>query len=577
MENPAIADQFDEMADLLELDGANVFRVRAYRNAARVIRDLASPLKELAKDTKALVELPGIGSDLASKIKEILDTGTFQALATLRAKFPSGLVELTRLPGLGPKKVRLLHDALGIRCLEDLREAIEKGSLLQVRGFGERSVAKLKEELERAAVRGERRMLLVEAERWVTALVEHLRSEGFETVEAAGSYRRRRETVGDLDLLVATEDTERAIERFLSYGGIAEVLARGDTKASVKLKGGPQADLRVVRPEEFGAALCYFTGSKAHNVELRKIAQSLGLKLNEYGVFRGDRRVAGRTEEEVYEALGLAWIPPELREARREIELARSRSLPQLVRLEDVRGDLHSHTDATDGKATLEQMARSARKLGYSYLAVTDHSKRVTMARGLDAERLRMQWRAIEQLNASREGLTLLKGVELDVLEDGSLDLPDDVLAEADYVVASLHYGASREAKDNTRRLVRAAAHPYVDAIAHPTGRLLNRRDPYPLDFEELARACAAEGCLLELNGSPERMDLPDHLAVAAAELGVKFVLGTDSHAVTHLHYMAYAIALARRAGLTKDHIVNCRDLDALRRSFKRGTHRPIQ
>ncbi|GIW53337.1 MAG: DNA polymerase/3'-5' exonuclease PolX [Gemmatimonadales bacterium] len=577
MENPAIADQFDEMADLLELDGANVFRVRAYRNAARVIRDLGTPLRDLAHDPKALVELPGIGTDLAAKIREILETGTFKALAELRSKFPAGLLELTRLPGLGPKRVRLLHDTLGIASLGDLRRALEEGRLEGVRGFGERSVRKLKEELDRAATRGEKRMLLAEAEKWVNALLEHLRAGGFDTVEAAGSYRRRKETVGDLDLLVATTEGPRAIERFVSYSGVEEILAQGPTKASVRLRGGPQADLRVVHPDEYGAALCYFTGSKAHNVELRKIAQALDLKLNEYGVFSGERRVAGRTEEEVYEALGLEWIPPELREARGEIELAKRRSLPQLVELRDVRGDLHAHTNATDGKATLEEMAAAARNLGHRYLAITDHSKRVTMARGLDAERLRMQWREIDRINREAGGLILLKGVELDVLEDGELDLPDDVLAEADYVVASLHYGASRDPRENTRRLLRAVMHPLVDAIAHPTGRLLNRREPYPLDFEELARACAAEGCLLELNGSPERMDLPDHLAMAAAEEGVRFVLGTDSHAVSHLGYMSYAVAIARRAGLTKDRIVNCLDLEGLRRSLKRSAYRPIQ
>jgi DNA polymerase (family 10) len=577
VENPAIADQFDEMADLLELDGANVFRVRAYRNAARVIRDLGTPLKDLARDPKGLVGLPGIGPDLAGKIREILETGTFGALAELRSKFPPGLLELTRLPGLGPKRVRLLYDTLGIASLADLKKALEEGRLSEVRGFGERSVQKLKEELDRAEARGSKRMLLAEAEKWVNALLEHMRAGGFDRVEAAGSYRRKRETVGDLDLLVATTEGERAVERFTGYSGVEEVLARGPTKASVRLRGGPQADLRVVHPDEFGAALCHFTGSKAHNVELRKIAQGLELKLNEYGVFAGERKVAGRTEEGVYAALGLAWIPPELREARGEIELAKRRALPQLVELGDVLGDLHSHTDATDGKATLEEMAEAARNLGHRYLAITDHSKRVTMARGLDAERLRMQWREIERINQSAKGFTLLKGVELDVLESGELDLPDEVLAEADYVVASLHYGASRDPKVNTRRLLGAVKHPWVDAIAHPTGRLLNRRDPYPLDFDELARACAGEGCLLELNGSPERMDLPDHLAMAAAAQGVKFVLGTDSHAVGHLRYMAYAVAIARRAGLTKDLIANCLDLESLRRSLKRSAHRPIQ
>jgi DNA polymerase (family 10) len=339
----------------------------------------------------------------------------------------------------------------------------------------------------------------------------------------------------------------------------------------VRLRGGPQVDLRVVAPAEYGAALLYFTGSKAHNIELRKIAQGLGLKLSEYGVFRGETRVAGATEQEVYTTLGLAWIPPELREARGEIAHARDHTLPVLVTRDDIRGELHAHTDATDGKASLEQMVAGARRLGYRYLAITDHSKRVTMARGLDAERLRQQWRRIAELNAEHHDFTILRSVELDILDDGSLDLPDDVLADADYVVASLHYGASKREQDNTSRLVAAARHRHVDAIGHPTGRLLGRREAYPLDADELARACADTGCLLELNGSPERMDLPDALAQSAAERGVKFVCSTDAHAVAHLGFMRYAVDIARKAGLTKEQVVNTGALAELRDALKRG------
>jgi DNA polymerase (family X) len=328
-------------------------------------------------------------------------------------------------------------------------------------------------------------------------------------------------------------------------------------------------DLRVVQPAAYGAALLYFTGSKAHNIELRKIAQAKHLKLSEYGLFRGTKPTAGATEEEVYAALGLQWISPELREARGEIERARAHALPVLVTRAAIRGELHAHTDATDGKASLEEMIEGARRLGYRYLAITDHSKRVTMARGLDAARLREQWGHIARLNERFRDFTVLKSIELDILDDGTLDLPDDVLAEADYVVASLHYGASKHEPDNTRRLVAAARHPHVDAIGHPTGRLLGRRDPYPLDADELARACADSGCLLELNGSPERMDLPDALAQAAAERGVRFVCSTDAHAVAHLEFMRYAVDIARRAGLTNEQVVNTLSLAELRRALK--------
>ncbi|MBI2403046.1 MAG: DNA polymerase/3'-5' exonuclease PolX [Gemmatimonadetes bacterium] len=582
MENPAIAALFDQMADLLELDGALVFRVRAYRNAARVIRDAGTPLRELAEtDPKQLTQLPGIGKDLAGKIREAISHGDFADHRELRAKFPPGLLELLRIQGLGPKRVKQLYDELHLASPDDLRAAIAQGRLVELRGFGQRSVEKLQEQLEKAGATAERRFLLADAEQWATALLKYLGAEKRLRVEAAGSYRRRRETVADLDILVAAEPGEAAgdaVTRFVRYPEIQEVLAQGETKASVRLRGGPQVDLRVVSPEEHGAALMYFTGSKQHNIELRKIAQAKDLKLSEYGLFRGERRVAGATEEEVYAELGLDWIPPELREARGEIELAARHALPDLVTLDHIQGELHAHTNATDGKASLEEMVDGARKLGYRYLAITDHSKRVTMALGLDERRLREQWAQIDELNARLDGFTVLKSIELDILDHGELDLPDDVLAEADYVVASLHYGASKREADNTKRLVTAALHPHVDAIGHPTGQLLGRRDPYPLDFDELVAACVDTGCLLELNGSPERMDLPDHLAAAAAARGVRFVCSTDAHAVSHLDAMRYAVSIARRAGLTKSQVANAGSLAQLRKELKhRSPYRPTQ
>ena len=576
MENPSIAALFDEMADLLELDGALVFRVRAYRNAARVIRDAASPLRELVEsDPKRLTELPGIGKDLSGKIQETLTAGDFADHRELRAKFPPHLLDLLRIQGLGPKRVKQLYDGLHIASPDHLREAIEQGRLAELRGFGKKSVEKLREQLEKAGTTTARRFLLADAEQWVTALLRHLGAgRQFAALEAAGSFRRRRDTVGDLDFLVAAADPEsadHAVQRLVQYPEVEEVLAQGETKASVRLRGGPQVDLRVVPPEAYGAALMYFTGSKQHNIDLRRIAQGNDLKLSEYGLFRGDDRVAGATEAEVYAALGLDWIPPELREARGEIELAARHTLPDLVTLDQIQGELHAHTTDTDGKASLEEMVEGARKLGYQYLAITDHSKRVSMALGLDEKRLRDQWARIDELNSRLEGFTVLKSIELDILDDGELDLPDDVLVDADYVVASLHYGASKREADNTKRLVAAARHPQVDAIGHPTGQLLNRRDPYPLDFDALIAACVDTGCLLELNGSPERMDLPDHLAAAAAARGVRFVCSTDAHAVSHLEAMRYAVSIARRAGLTKQDVVNAGSSTQVRQALKRG------
>ncbi len=572
MQNPDIARLFDEVADLLEIQNANPFRVRAYRNAARTIRDFPEPLADLAREgTRDLTEIPGIGEDLAEKIATIVTTGALPLHRQLAHKLPAGLLDLLRIPGLGPKRVKVLYSKLKVKSAADLAKALDAGRVQKLKGFGPKMEEKIRAGLGQAQ-RVERRLLLNEAETHAQAIVEHLKGGGgIRRIEVAGSYRRRRETIGDLDILVTCTASAKAMRRFVAYPDVAEVVSQGPTRATVKLKGGLQVDLRAVEPASYGAALQYFTGSKAHNVELRQIAQEKKLKLNEYGLYRGTRRIAGKTEEELYGALDLAWIPPELREARGEIELARAHHLPDLVTLQEIRGDLQMHTTDTDGQADLDEMARAGRALGYAYIAITDHSKRVTMARGLDAKRLRQQWQAVERWNAGARGFTVLKSVELDILEDGTLDLPDDVLAEADYVVASIHYGTNQTEQELTRRLVNAAQHPWVDAIGHPTGRLVGKREPYPVDFETLARAAADSGCLLELNGNPERMDLPDTLAAAAKRAGVRFVLSTDSHHPRHLSFMRYAVDLARRAGLEAGDILNTRPLDELRRQLKRA------
>src|SRR5213078_2850429 len=365
------------------------------------------------------------------------------------------------------------------------------------------------------------------------------------------------------------------MDRFVRYPEVAKVLSQGETRATVKLRGGLQVDLRAVEPAAYGAALLYFTGSKAHNIDLRKIAQEKSYKLNEYGLFKGTRRAAGKTEEEVYAKLGLDWIPPELREARGEIALAREHRLPHLVEVKDIRGDLQMHTSATDGKGTIEDMAHAARALGYEYIAITDHSKRVTMALGLDTKRLREQWRAIDELNAHSRGggFTILKSVEMDILESGKLDLDDDVLAEADYVVATIHYGLKQSERQITDRLLGAIANRYVDAIGHPTGRVVNGRGPYALDFDVVAKAAAAAGCLLEINGS-ERLDLPDTLAAAAKTYGARFVLSTDAHDPRHLGNMRFAVAVARRAGLEAADILNTRALGDFLKGLRRAQRR---
>ena len=572
MQNPDIARLFDEVADLLEIQDANPFRVRAYRNAARTIRDFPEPLADLVRaGTKDLTDIAGIGDDLAEKITEIATKGELALRKQLAAKLPAGLLDLLRIPGLGPKRVKLLYKKLKVKSASDLSKALDQGKIQTLKGFGPKIEEKMRAGLGQAQVT-ERRMLLNEAETQATALVAYLQAGGgVRQIAVAGSYRRRRETIGDLDILVTSDDSARVMDRFVAYADVADVVSKGDTRSTVKLRGGLQVDLRAVEPAAYGAALQYFTGSKAHNVELRKIAQEHGYKLNEYGLFKGTRRVAGQTEEEIYAKLGLEWIPPELREARGEIALARERRLPRLVELTDIRGDLQMHTSATDGKGTIDEMAEAARALGYQYIAITDHSKRVTMALGFDAKRLREQWRSIDERNATSRGFTILKSIELDILENGKLDLPDDVLAEADYVVATIHYGLTQTEKELTRRLVYAAEHPWVDAIGHPTGRMLGKREPYRFDFDAVVRACVAHGCALELDGHPERMDLPDTLAAAAKQLGARFVLSTDSHQPGNLPFMKYAVDLARRAGLEARDIVNTRPLAAFRKELKRA------
>jgi len=571
MQNPDIARLFDEVADLLEIKDENPFRVRAYRNAARTIRDFPDAIADWVRQARDLTEIPGIGEDLAEKMSDVVNTGELPLRTQLLAKLPSGLLDLLRIPGLGPKRVKLLYSKHKIKSAPDLAKALDAGKVTKLKGFGPKMEEKIRAGLGQAQVT-ERRMLLNEAEAQAAAIVAYLTAAGgVRQIEVAGSYRRRRETIGDLDLLVTSSVPGKVMGRFVKYGEVAEVVSQGKTRSTVKLRSGLQVDLRAVEPAAYGAALQYFTGSKAHNVELRTIAQEQGYKLNEYGLFKGTRRVAGKTEDEIYAKLGLDWMPPELREARGEITLAREHRLPRLVELGDIRGDLQMHTSATDGKATIDEMAHAARALSYEYIAITDHSKRVTMAFGLDPKRLREQWKTIDEWNAAARGFTILKSVEMDILENGELDLPDDVLAEADYVVATLHYGITQTKEELTRRLVGAARHRWVDAIGHPTGRILGKREPYPLDFDALARACAAAGCLLELNGHPERMDLPDTLAAAAKQHGVRFVLSTDSHQPGNLPFMRYAVDLARRAGLEAGDILNTRPLGEFRKGLKRS------
>jgi len=568
--NTEIADMFEQLADLLEIREDNPFRIRAYRNAARVIRGHGRSMAELVDSGADLDELPGIGADLAGKIATIVRTGKLPLLDQLRAKVPRPLVEMTRIEGLGPKRAKALYRALRIRSLEDLQRAARSGRIREIKGFGARTEQLIGQRAARIAST-ERRIRLADAEDIVGPLVEHLRSvDGVRAVEVAGSYRRRRDTVGDLDVLVsASRNAPGVMDAFAGYEDVAEVLAKGSTRGTVRLRNGVQVDLRVVAPASFGAALFYFTGSKAHNIAVRKLAIARGLKLNEYGLFRSDRSVGGRTEQDVFDAVDLPFIPPELREDRGEIEAARKKRLPALVEITDIRGDLHCHTKATDGRDTLEAMARAAAERGYEYISANDHTKRVSIAHGMDRRRLLQQVRTIDRLNAKLQGVVVLKSAEVDILNDGSLDLPDDVLKELDFTVCAIHYGLNRSREKQTERILRAMDNPYFTILAHPTGRLINAREPYDIDLERVLTAARERGRILEVNAHPDRLDLDDQGCRMAKEAGVRLAISTDAHRVVDLDLMRFGIDQARRGWLERDDVVNTRRLADLRRLLR--------
>ena len=577
MQNAEIARLLTDVADLLEISAGNPFKVRAYRNAARTVADHPDPIAELVSGGAFdLTELPGIGGGIAKEITALVQTGTLPQRQQLVATVPPGLLKLLRIPGLGPKRVKLFHDELKVHSVADLKAALEAGKIAKLPGFGPKLLEKIREGVAGAGPGdGAKRIVLHEAEQYARAIVEYLKAAGaIDEIDVAGSFRRRKETIGDLDIVVscAPSKAPAVIERFGKFGEVTQVASQGDTRSTVRLSSGLQVDLRVVERACFGAAMQYFTGSQAHNIELRKIAQAKKLKLNEYGVFRGAKCISGRTEQDVYGVLGLDWIPPEMRENRGEIALAKEHTLPKLVTLEEIRGDLQMHTDASDGKATLPEMAEAARGLGYAYIAITDHSPRMSMAGQTPAE-LRAQWKQIDTLNKRLPNLRVLKSVEMDILESGKLDLPDDVLAEADYVVATIHYGLKQSEKQLTDRLLRAIENPWVDAIGHPTGRILPNRPSYQLDFDVVAKAAANAKCLLEINGS-ERLDLPDTLAAAAKGHGVRFVLSTDAHNTRELGFMRFAVGVARRAWLTAADILNTRPLPEFLKGLRRSRNR---
>ncbi|MBN1557323.1 MAG: DNA polymerase/3'-5' exonuclease PolX [Lentisphaerae bacterium] len=566
MENARIADLLDEIGDLLELKDENPFRIRAYRSAAQSVRNQADRLEDLAAQGQDLSRLPDIGEATSKKIHEMLETGTCQRLETLREEVPAGLPELLRVPALGPRKAMQLYRELGVDSLDALRRACEAGRVRELDGMGEKTEAKILQGI-RTVRRTEGRVLYQDAADQLDALGAYL--DGLRSIDrwdVAGSYRRGRETVGDLDILIHASDRRRAADGILEYESITETIGRGEERVSVRLNGGLQVDFRFFDEPAFGAALMYFTGSKAHNIKVRRLAQERGWKLNEYGLFKEDHRLAGKTEKSVYKRLDMRWVPPELREDRGEIEAAREGPMPRLIEQDQVRGDLQCHTTASDGKQTIREMAQAARDFGFDYLAITDHSKRVTMAGGLDDDAALRHADAIRKADAELKRFWLLAGIEVDILKSGELDLKEKTLAELDWVVASVHYDREMSRRKMTDRIVAAVKSGVVHCLGHPLGRIIGRRDPLDVDMDRIMEACAGHGVRLEINCQPDRLDLPDTFCRDARLAGVGFTLGTDAHSRDGFRFIRLGVNTARRGWLRKGDVLNTKTLTELRK-----------
>jgi DNA polymerase (family X) len=560
MRNAEVARLFEDVADMLEVQGEGGFRVRAYREAAQQIAALPEPIEQVAA-AGGLEAIPGVGKAIAAKIGEYLSTGELAYYERLREQVPPGLVALLQVPGLGPRTAQILHQELGVSSLADLKQAVADQRVRQVRGLGAKTEERLARELTRLTERSQRLPLGVArpvAEQVMAALREH---PAVVQIEPGGSLRRWRDSVGDLDLLAASPDPEAVMAAFVALPFVREVLSRGPTFTRILRGDGLGVDLRVVKPEYWGTALHHFTGSRAHSIRLRDLANERGLKLNEYGIFRLDtgERVGGASEEDVYAAVGLPWIPPELREDRGEIEAGLAGRLPQLIQLEDLRGDLHLHTNWSDGNAPPEKMVEAARALGYEYMVITDHSGGLGVANGMSVERVRAQRQVIDALNARYAPFRVLAGVELEIRTDGALDYPDEVLRELDVVTVSLHSNLRQEPERVTGRELAAVRHPYTAVLNHPQGRLVEKRPPADVDLEAVLRAAAATHTAVEVNGTPERLDLDDVWARRAVELGVMLTISSDAHSAEGLQSIRYGVMQARRGWVEARHVLNTR------------------
>ena len=570
MKNRELADIFEKMADILEFKGENPFKVNAYRKVARVLKDLSEDVAEIAKEGK-LEGIPGVGSGIAKKIKEYLETGRIAKYEEVKEGVPAELIEMMKIPGMGPKTVALVYKKLGISTISALEEAVKEGRLRELFGMGPKKEENILRGI-RLLRESKGRKILGQALPLVEEIISLLkeRSKTLNKIEPAGSLRRMRETVGDLDILATGTDPKEIIDTFVSLPPVVEVLASGTTKGSVIVSSGMQIDLRVVPEDSYGAALQYFTGSKAHNIHLRNIAKDRGLKINEYGVFRGEEKIAGKEEEEVYAALSLPFIPPELREDRGEIEAAYEGKLPQVVGYDEMRGDFHVHSKWSDGSASIKEIAEKAKELGYEYLVIADHSQSMKFAGGLTPEMLINEIEEIRRVNEEVSGITLLAGAEVDIRMDGTLDFPDEVLTKLDVVIAAVHSGFKQSREEMTRRIIRALRHPEVDILAHPTGRIIGEREPYAVDIEEVIAEAARLGKILEINAFYQRLDLNDVYSRRAKELGVKLAIGTDAHHLDQLSFIRFGVAVARRGWLEREDVLNTYSLSEVKRILSR-------
>lgn len=568
--NIDIAQIFNKIGDLLEIEGENRFRIRAYRSAAMTIENLSHNLADMVKNGEDLTEIPGIGKDLAQKITDIVNGQELELLQRLEKEFPPELSKLMTVPGLGPKKVKMLYDALDIKTFEDLTKAAEQKKISKLPAFSEKTEEHILNEVKKIKTEYNR-IKLSTADQYALPFVEYLKHDkNIKQIEIAGSYRRRQETIGDIDILVTCEKTEGIMERFINYRVVDETLSKGQTRSSVILKSGIQVDIRVVPEKSYGAALHYFTGSKAHNIEIRKLAIKNNWKVNEYGLFKGETQIAGKTEAEIYNKLGLDYIEPELRENRGEIEAAAKGKLPDLIQLKDIKGDLHVHTNATDGHNSLEEMVEKAQEWGYEYIASTEHSKHVTIARGLDEKALAEHLKKIDKLNSKLNGFTILKSVELDILENGSLDLPDSILKELDITVGAIHYKFNLPRQQQTERILKAMDNPYFNVFAHPTGRLINERSPYDIDMDKIMKKAKENNCILELDAHPSRLDLNDVYLKMAKDMGIKIAISTDSHNIGGYEAIFYGIGQARRGWIEAKDVINTRSVSELIKLLKK-------